>query len=395
MKKIIIISFIAAFCSLESMAQTSLQSLLSSVEKNNPKLQTASKNLIATSASLKMGRNPADPELEYSHMFGNESSNELTLKQSFDFPTVYRQRNNIAKLGSEKAQYEFFAIRQDVFSEVTTLYVSVVAINNELAVAKNRLQNALKVKKFYEQKLAAGETTILEKNKVTALYINARSQVTMLEMEQRNLLNTISQMNGGNFVSINTLSYPDFNSIESALNIDDVLSKSYTMKAIQIDSLIANTQLKLSKQEWIPQLSVGYKAAFGKGSYNNGVVAGISIPLWQKRGNVKYAKANKEVSLSSYKELYSSQRTELQNLASSIQNYLLIFNQYSEYLSESSNEELLLKALENGTITMTEYLVELSLIYDTVDLANNAQKSLYLSRAQLTKYLNREISKMQ
>lgn len=387
MKKQMILTLFLACCSVPLMAQTSLQELLQSVEKNNPKLMAASKNLVSTSASLKMGRNLADPEIEYSHVFGNENSNELTLKQSFDFPTVYRQRNNVANYGIAKAETEFMGIRQEIFSEVTSLYVNVVALNNELTILKNRLQNAQRLKQFFDKKLELGETTILEKNKVTALYINARSQVSMIEMELQNTLNQLSQMNGGEKVSINTINYPDFRSIENALNVDEIIRKSYSMQAMAIDSMITNSQLKLSKQEWIPSFSFGYKAAFSKGEYNNGLVAGISIPLWQKRGNVKYARASKETSLANYNQLYTSQRTELENLVRSMMSYNQILNDYSQYMKDSRNEELLLKALESGTITMTDYLVELSLLYDTVDMANEAQKSLYTTKAQLTKYL--------
>lgn len=389
MKKAIIATLLIACSSLQSMAQTTLQGLLQSVEQNNPQLIVASKSLLSTSASLKMGRNPMDPEVEYSHVFGTENSNEVTLKQSFDFPTVYRQRNNVAKYGTQKAEAEFMATRQTIFSEVTTLYVNVIALNNELVVLKNRLENAQRIKKFFDRKLEAGETTVLEKNKVSALYINAHSQLSMTEMELQNVLNQIAQMNGGQKVSINSTVYPDFGSIENALNVDEIIRHSHAIQAISLDSMMAKSQLKLSKQEWIPSLSVGYKAVFTKGNYNNGLVAGISIPLWQKRGNVKFSKMNKELSLANYNEMYTSQRTELENLVRSMMSYTEILSEYSQYMKESRNEELLLKALESGTITMTDYLVELSLFYDTVDMANNAQKSLNQTKAQMTKYLNK------
>lgn len=388
MKKVIITTLLIACCTVQGMAQTSLQELLKSVEQNNPQLITASKGLLSTTAELKMGRNPMDPELEYSHVFGTENTNELTLKQSFDFPTVYRQRNNVAKYGTQKAEAEFMATRQTIFSEVTSMYVTVVALNNELSILKTRLENAQSIKKFFEKKLEAGETTILEKNKVTALYINAKSQLSMSEMELQNVLNQLTQMNGGQKVTITSPVYPDFNSIESALNVDEIINKSYALQAISLDSMMAKSQLKLSKQEWIPSLSLGYKAAFTKGNYNNGIVAGISIPLWQKRGNVKFSKLNKEFSQANYNQTYTSQRTELENLVRSMMSYTQILSEYSQYMKESRNEELLLKALQSGTITMTDYLVELSLFYDTVDMANNAQKSLYQTKAQMTKYLS-------
>lgn len=386
MKKLIILSLFA-IGALQLQAQTTLQELLASVQKNNPSIVTASKNLLTTNESLRMGRNPVDPELEYSRMFGSENTNEVTLKQSFDFPTVYRQRNNVAKFGSQKAEAEFMAIRQTIFSDVTSRYVELVALNNELTVAKNRLENAKRIKEFFEKKLSLGETTILERNKVSALYINSRSAVTMLEISIRNISNELTQMNGGVTVSIKTITYPDFKSIEDVLNVDRIIGESYSMQALKIDSMIANSQLKLSKQEWIPSISLGYKTEFTKSTFNSGIVAGISIPLWQKRGNVRHAKAYKSLSQASYNELYTSQRTELQNLVSSIMSYRLIIDEYSQYLRESRNEELLIKALESGTISMTDYLVELSLIYDTVDLANEAQKSMYAAKAQLTKFL--------
>lgn len=388
MKIYILISLFTIGFSLSSLAQTSLSDLMKSVERNNPELIAGTKKLIETGAFSKLGRNPMDPELEYGRNFNDsDGGHELSLEQSFEFPTIYRQRNIVANYTVQKAEMEFKSLRMQILSRVTELYVTAVAANTKLELLNNRVKNALLLKKFFEKKLEQGETTILEKNKVTALYVNSRSEVMMAQLELQNILNQLKQMNGGAVVLINTVVYPNFSSVENALNIDQIVNNSYDLKATTIDSLIANSKLKIAKQEWIPNLMVGYRAEIGGVKFKNGIVAGISIPLWGKRGNVKFAKAQKETLIANHNQLFTSQKSELENLVRSMSTYKDICRDYTEYLTGTKTEDLLIKSLEKGAITMTDYLVELSLLYDTLDLANDAEKSLYITKAQMTRFL--------
>ena len=387
MKKNIIVLLLIFGVSFSALAQSSLTDLLSNIEKNNPKLISGAKALQSTIYSTKMEGNLSDPQLDYSRVFTEGGQNEITLSQSFEFPTVYRHRNKSLNYTIQKSEIEFKALRMSILSEVTELYVTVIALNTRLEVLNSRLENAKQLNNFFTKKLEKGETTILEKNKVSALYINARSEVIMARTELENIKNQLTQMNGGIDVNVNGTIYPDFSSVESSLNINDIINRSYNMQAVSLDSLITKSQLKMAKNQWIPNVSIGYKALFNKGSYNSGIVAGISIPLWQNRNNVKYAKSLKDLSTANHNEIYTSQKRELENLVRSYVSYLDISKDYAGYLVDTRNEELLMKALENGAITMTDYLVELSLLYDTIDLANNAEKSLYITKAQMTKFL--------
>ena len=98
MRKTLII--IAAVMAAFPLRAQNLESVLSSVERNNTTLKVLRAEADAAKAEARTGLTPADPELELGYLWGTpkEEGNriDLGLTQSFDFPTVYRFRKLIA-----------------------------------------------------------------------------------------------------------------------------------------------------------------------------------------------------------------------------------------------------------------------------------------------------------
>ena len=111
MRKTLII--IAAVMAAFPLQAQNLESVLSSVERNNTTLKVLRAEADAAKAEARTGLTPADPELELGYLWGTpkEQGNriDLGLTQSFDFPTVYRFRKLIADGEATIADLEYEA----------------------------------------------------------------------------------------------------------------------------------------------------------------------------------------------------------------------------------------------------------------------------------------------
>ena len=97
-------------------AQTSIEEVLRSVETNNKELQANRQMVTAQKLEAKLDNNLPDPTVTYSHLYGNKEgmgfTGELVASQSFDFPSLYMQRNKLSKQKGENYDRQGEEVRQ-------------------------------------------------------------------------------------------------------------------------------------------------------------------------------------------------------------------------------------------------------------------------------------------
>jgi hypothetical protein len=118
-----------------------------------------------------------------------------------------------------------------------------------------------------------------------------------------------------------------------------------------------------------------------------GISAGVSIPLWENKNTVKYAKANalaiensaidNKIQLYNHLKVLHTKAISLQSNAADYKSKLQLFN----------NSELLIKALDKGEITLINYMLELSIYYGSVNKLLELERDVNKSMAELNQYL--------
>ena len=165
-----------------------------------------------------------------------------------------------------------------------------------------------------------------------------------------------------------------------AQQVDDLLAADPALQALQGESDAAKVQLSASRQGWLPRLEVGYRRNTETRHPLNGVVVGFSFPLFENRHKVKAAKSQ---ALSTE---YTRENASLQAASALWQLYeeasLLSrsIEEYRETFARQRDLALLRKALDGGEISMIEYFVEVSVVYQSQDnllqLENQYQKAM-------------------
>jgi len=391
MNKILITAF-SLFVSITAWSQNSIEQVLQEIESNNTTLEALREEMNARTIGNKTGIYLPNPTFEYAWFSGSPSSignrNNLSIIQHIDFPTAYLHRSRIADTRNEQLSSEFSNYRLELILRAKQACLELVHTNRRLEQLNLRLDNARKLSDAYTRLLETGETNIIEYNKVKLSYLNLQKETENLIIQKNSLLSRLQTMNGGEEISFSgnayqTVTLPsDFDQwYENAEQQNPML----TWLKQEID--ISRQQVKLQKAENLPGMHGGYVSEALTHEQFRGFSVGITIPLWENKNTTRYAQAHSAALESSqadqklqYYHTLKSYFAKAGELQSSI-------NEYEQIMLSVDNSDYLNTALEKGEISLTEYLLELSFIYQSIDNILNMELQLHQTIALLNQHL--------
>ena len=386
----LLIGLFAVGLSLNVQAQSNLKHVLQAVENNNLSLKAQNQFIESQRIAYKTELNLANPEIEYEKNFSDMDGKpyEILISQAFDFPTVYLHKNKIKKAKTANLNNLFQQSRQDIILSAKKVCLNLIYQNKLMDQLTVRYENAQKLVSFFEKKLEQGDANILEMNKVKIVLLNIKNQVQLCSTQIENLKEELKQLNGGKAIEFNAVLYPDFSIERNLSKLEmDVLSNTPSLKKMKANVDIASKQTLLTKNQILPKLNLGYRYLNSDINKSfNGIKLGISIPLWESRNKVKFAKLNQ---LSQESQLLSQEKLILSDIQKNYQNYKGLKASLDEYrliLDGNNMNELLKKALDFGQISSIEYFMESIYFYDSYDTYLQVEKEYHLAVADLLKY---------
>lgn len=387
------IKFIIVFMLLSTsvFSQNQLDSLLVAIEKNNTTMAAMRKNLEADRIGNKTGLLPGNPDIEFHYLFGNPTTignrTDFSVRQTFDFPTVYAHRNHISGLKNAQADLEYQRQRIDILHEASMLGIEEIYHNALLAEYNKRVRHAERIAETYNKKLDAGETNMLEHNKAQVNLLNLKKETEALSIERDALHAEIARLNGGAgfMVEDSVFKTPDLIPGFEAW-YENAGNEIPVLQWLEHELKISEREKQLEVANSLPKFSAGYMSEKVVGEQFQGVAVGMSLPLWENRNAVKYAKlktlAVEESKADAEFQIYAklkAQYDKVKALQASIM-------EYQEQLLKYDNRKLAAKALERGEISLATYYIELSLYYSSVDKVLEMQRDLYLAYYALLKW---------
>ena len=141
MKQFIIIATLASAV-LSASGQNSIDEVLRSIEANNKELQANGQLTVSKKLEAKLDNNLPDPSVSYVHQYGNREGmgiqGELVASQSFDFPSVYVQKNKLAKSKAASYDRQGAEFRQQILLQAKELCLDLVLLNQQKALLDQR-----------------------------------------------------------------------------------------------------------------------------------------------------------------------------------------------------------------------------------------------------------------
>jgi cobalt-zinc-cadmium resistance protein CzcA len=383
---------ILLLCSILSFSQnnnTELDSLISKALVNNKGIKAAQLQVQRMDENTKTAYSFDKTNVYYSYDQNNLAVNNVPLKvfgvqQKFEFPTVYGAQKKVynSEYEKEKASYDIQKMKLSL--EVSKVYQHIVFLQNQekLYVYLDSLyQNFSNAS---GRKFELGETNYLEKITAESKFRHIRSKLSQIESDKRaqyEILYSLIQTDEKILISSNQIT-----PLEKRTN--DIVRTYYSAYLNSVTSVYEN-QLKLRKQNWLPDINVDYfqgknngltKSLYGfqvglavpvlfSGTVSKTKVAQLELQSWEQK------KINEERKIDTYMSQKNDELTKYQEAI----NY---YNQYGKKLSQeilkvanSSYKQgeidffQYIQSLENATTIQIEHL-------DTVLQFNNTQLDL-------------------
>lgn len=373
-------------------AQNNMADILSCIEANNPQLKAGAQMVLSQKAEVSSQNSLADPTFELEHLWGAQNAGDrkydITVLQSFDFPSLYVQRNRVGNLKRSLYDGQQTLLRQQVLLQAKELCLRIVYLNRCIELSDKRLAAADELARLYRGKLESGDAAILDVNKIEIEQLNVTTANTRLRNELAICLAQLRALNGGESldVELSTLTYPEavlpasFDELKTqALQADPEL------QLLRQESLIADKSVALNRSGWLPKFELGYRHAYELGERFNGFAVGVSIPLFANRKKVKMAKAQ---ALAGTFAVNNREQQALAELQSAYDEAVTLQRNHARYdlLTRQNNLGLLQKALATGKISMVEYLVDATQLYEAFDNRLSLEYEYQLRLARLYKF---------
>ena len=406
MKRILILA-VALALTAKGHAQEGMEAILQQIARNNKALQANTQLIASQKLESKATNNLANPTLSYSHLWDSDDKNitegELVISQSFDLPSLYATRNSVSRMKSTALDAQSAAVRQQVLLQAQQLCLDIVLLHQQQQLLDERLKNAEELAQMYAERLKTGDANALETNKINLELLNVRTESRTNATTLQNKLKELTALNGNlplapgrpqpepAMPGPEALGLTDYTPTPLPADftpvLNELLAADPALQALQHESAAARKQVSVSKQGWLPQLELGYRRNTETRHPLNGIVVGFSFPLFENRHQVKMAKSQ-ALNVDYQKEdallQASSALWQLYDEARSLQQSI---DEYKETFARQRDLSLLRKALEGGEISMIEYFVEVSVVYQSkanlLLLENQYQKvmaQMYKSR---------------
>jgi outer membrane protein TolC len=389
MKKELIIIAALVF-SINVFSQESIENILSQIEKNNTSLSALRKSRDAEKLGNKTGIYLANPEVEFHYLWSNPSSmgkrTDFSITQSFDFPTAYKYNNQISDIKNQQLDFEYKRQFNDLMLEARQLCLSLTFHNALKQQLAKRLNHANTIAISFKTKFDLGDVGILDYNKAQLNYLNLTKQNESNEIERNSLLAELSSLNGGIVIE-----FDDFEFETNSINLDfeewylEAEKNNPILNWLKQEIEKSYKQEKFNRALSLPKIHAGYMSEKVVGEQFQGLIVGLSIPLWENKNTVKQAKANAIAMESLVVDNKLKYYNNLKLLHAKVVNYQSSVGDYRKNLQLFDNSALLEKALNSGEISLINYLMELSVYYQSMDRLLDLELELNRTIAELNR----------
>ncbi|MDR1884123.1 MAG: TolC family protein [Prevotella sp.] len=391
MRTIIYIILLSGLPVINAGAQDTFDKVLESVEANNTTLKVYRKQAIADKTGNRTGINMANPEIESGYLWGSPGGEgnrtDLNISQTFDFPTVYRYRSQVANGKNKQVDLACDRQRRDILQQARILCVELTFRTKEKEQLAERLKHAKELSDAYTKRFDKGDIDILKRNKTKLDLLNTEKLYQINGIEINTLRAKLQQLNGGEPLEYAFNSYPDYLfPLDFAEWFGKVKENNPSLRLAEQEVALSKKQEQLARALNLPRITAGYTSERVSGATLQGFTIGVSIPLWEGKNTVKHQKARTAALQMQQADTRLQFQNTLKNRYDKAYGLSVLLNEYQEILNVADNRDLLKKALDKGQLSLIDYLLELSVYYETLGKYIETEKDYQLAVSELQQW---------
>lgn len=367
MKRFLIaVSFV--LMAFTASADNSVDDVLKQIAQNNLTLKALQHDNEADVLDIKAENSLDGLSVEYSPFFRSGYSgvaeSELVVSQEIQFPTKYADRNKQAKILKTVGGKMYEKNRRDILLEAEQLCIDVIRLNKTLAMLDQRLKNSETLHQMYDKRMAAGDANILEVNKVKLDCMEVQTMVSEAQNERMLLLQQLQQLNGGKPVTIDSEKFPEFQPIKDFEYYKALyLASDADIQMAETMLKSADMNVKMQKREWLPNISFGYRRNTEQKEGVNGIMVGVSFPLYSNSKRIKAARERRQSAELQVEQARKDAESQLQSGYQQLVGLQQVLD-HSDVKMMQESIVLFSKALQHGEINALDYYTEVNSIYE-------------------------------
>lgn len=383
------IIYTIVFLSISPFIQSqTIDDLLQSIERNNPKILTLQKWIEGERIKSRTGIYPGNPEATYKYLWGNSSEignmQEFEIIQAFRFPGYYNSKADIQQLKFEQKFLLAEKAKKEVMHQVRITFFNLIWLLKVEQVLENRVQEAQKLVKLMQQGFKQGEISKPVYDKARIASINILNELQKVKSEIKIKNDRLLQLNGGNDIIGIEYKYPsDYILPDLDSLLKQLPDRNSELRIAQSIIQENKNRIKFEKRNYLPEFQAGYKSEVLLNQKFKGLHAGITIPLWEDKNKVREAKLKDEWSVINYNQIISEIQTEIIALYNTIQMTYNNYLQMKEILDSEQVTESNLELLRSGQISFSEYLIDIQFLMESQRTYMETEKEYYNLMSEL------------
>lgn len=373
----------------QTMKSATFENVMLQVASGNLQLRAARKQLETAYLQNHSQLALPDPEVEVACLFGHPKSigrrGDVSVTQTLDWGVLLGQRKQLALTADNAVQAQYRAEVQQVLAEADKAYVSIVFYNKLIRELTMRHQAAQTLLALYEKNFSNGNTNQLELNKVRLNASTTRAELLRAESERTSAIKALQTLCGGTVPEIADTVYPMANEALPPLTELRFMLEN-TPQRLLAESGVAQSKAaaRLARTEGMPQLTVGFQGEYVPNEKYSGLSVGFTLPLWgNSRKRVKSLRTEAAARELDRDNVVQTQSNLLEQQYGEATRLLANATQLNADLQATSNARLLQRSLEEGQISLLDYLLELTFYYSARTAQLEAERDAQLAVAAL------------
>lgn len=381
-------------CSIQAQNETggsgsSLQRIVREIVKNNTQLkafrQQANAQVLSNSAELRL----PDPDVDIAYLFNtpNTANNRtnVSISQSLDWDVLTGRRKALANITNTAVEKNYLLQTAQVMNEADEALIDVIYYNILCKELSQREAVSTDLLRLYTKKYDEGGATSIELNKLRLNVSVCKAALNRARSGRSKALGVLQVLNGGQPLVVNDTTY--FFDNEKLPPLSKMLSEcanNSTITLAKANASVSQQAVSVAKLQKYPTLKVGFQGEYNKEEKYSGVSLGFSIPLWgnsRKRFKQTLVKAKADqAEVLSTEEKFS---TMVKLTYQQAEELLLTSQNLQTELMETDSGTLLRKALDEGQMSLIDFLLEQSFYNEARSSLIDAQHEAQLSMAKL------------
>lgn len=389
MKRLILIILAGSAAVCTALAQHSMEEVLLRVEQASKEMEAQRRLTDARKVEARSENNLYNPSVAYENLWGRGANRggtigELTVTQAFDFPSVYWNRNKIAKLRGTLYDRENDIFRRELLLEAKSLCLEIIWLRQKQELLERQMESRRELHEKYKLSLESGACNIIDYTKIAIERLAVETDLKMNATELKGKLQQLTNLTGGEEVYFTLGQYPPIAPLPEYAAIENLyVEENPQLHGLEAEQEVSRQEVALNRSLSLPRFEAGYRQNFGMEGKAIGFLAGISIPMFENHNKVKAAKARQFMAQARIESARLNVRTQLKQLYEQALTLRHAADELHDLMNDLNGLNLLQKALAEGQINVIEYYNEEVILFETYERLLGMERDYQLAMARL------------